>query len=299
MQALDAQAGLRVGADGEHLGAGAAGHGQHVWVVGVEHGEAVGRQRLQQAALLLGNGGQRAESGQVRLADGGDYTHLRPRQGCQVANLVETVRCQLQHRNLVLRRQLAGRNRQTVAAVDAAAVVKDRPAAAGQHGGDQLLGRGLAGRSGYSDRGQIWPLQGKGRISQQRGARVRHDDAGDALRLQVYWLLAEHAAGAARHRVEDVIVAIPFFAFDGDENWARPGTAKAGPCSAPPVALSRSASSITCGAHGAAWPAAWPAAWLRRAATRRRPSGETPAERWIPRVGGLAAAGSAGSAPWP
>ncbi len=211
VQTVDAQVGLRMDADGDNLGLRAAGQRQHVRIVGVEHGQSQARQRLQQAAFLLGDGRQRAEGRQVRLADGCDYAHLWLGQSGQVADLVEAVGGQLQHGQLVLRLQFPGGDGQPVAAIDAAPVVEHRAAAVGQHRRDQLLGRALAGRAGNSDRGQIWPLQDVAGIGRQRGACVGHDHAGHAVRGQVERLLAEHAARAAGDGVAGCSRGRPLF----------------------------------------------------------------------------------------
>ena len=154
----------------------------------------------------------------MRLADGRQHADLRPSQLRQVADLVEAIRCQLQHGQAVVRLELARRDRQPVASVDAAAVVKHRLLAVAEHRRDQLLGRRLASGAGNAYGGQARPLQGVPGIGRQRCARIWHNQAGHPCSSQVDRALAEHRRRAACDCVADEVVAIPLFGLDGHED---------------------------------------------------------------------------------
>ena len=89
-----------------------------------------------------------------------------------------------------------------------------------QDGGCDLFGRRLAAGTGDADHARAELLQDEPRPIQQGLAAVIHDDAGDAVRLQVKRALAKHARSAAASRFQDVIVAVAFVGHDGQKKFS-------------------------------------------------------------------------------
>ena len=79
-----------------HPGGRTASHRAYPLVVGVEHGEPAGRQRLDQFTLGDGDPVDRAELADVRHADVDDHTDVRPGDPAQVPDVPRPPRAHLQ-----------------------------------------------------------------------------------------------------------------------------------------------------------------------------------------------------------
>ena len=147
---LGSYGGVRRLADVDDRRRGPAGHRPYPWVVRVEHGHPVGRQRLDQLALRLGDGLDRAELADVRRADVEHGADPRRRDLAQVAHVAAAARAQLEH-------QKAGRLGRLQHRVRVAELVVERTgrghrrADARHELRDEVLGRRLAARPGQAD----------------------------------------------------------------------------------------------------------------------------------------------------
>ena len=135
-------------------GVGAARHGGDQVVVGVEHGRAVGRQRLDDLALGLRDRLARAELADVGGADvehGGD---LRRRDLAQVGDVPDPPGAHLDHEvaGLGVGGQHGQWDAELVVVVAAVATVGPAPA---EHLGQVVLGAGLALRAGQGEDGRV------------------------------------------------------------------------------------------------------------------------------------------------
>ena len=149
-QIADEDVGLRRGSERQRPGRGAGGHRRHAPVVGVEDGDAAGRQGLDQFGLGLGHA---LDVAQAFGVGGGDERHdpdLRPADLAQARDLARTPHAHLQHQGLRVVGRLQERDRQALLVV-VRAVVGRRPPAGAQRRGGQVLDRGLADRAGDAD----------------------------------------------------------------------------------------------------------------------------------------------------
>jgi hypothetical protein len=147
LHSIGAHVGCGAQAEGADLGRGRGSHGGDAWVVGVQDGKAICRQRSGKLALGAGDGLDAAGALQMRRMHGQHHADLGPRDLGQPRDLSLRVHAHLEHRHFVRRLQAQQRHRQAGLRVQVA-LVAQHVTSPGQHVGDHLLGDRLAGRSG-------------------------------------------------------------------------------------------------------------------------------------------------------
>ena len=146
---------------GPHVGAGRlaerddpAGErrraGHHQRVVGVADERVPGPACSRISALASAIAVARAEVADVGVADVGPDPHVGPGDVDEHADLAGVVHAELHHGDVGRRAQLHQRDRQAEVVVQVAAVLH-HPVAGAEHGGDRVLGGGLAGAAGDGD----------------------------------------------------------------------------------------------------------------------------------------------------
>ena len=123
---------------------------RNVRIVGIQHSDAAGRQRLDELILRARNSRNRIEELQVYRCDHGHDTAIRLGQRRQVAYLAGVRHAHLDHRQLVLGLELEQLQRHAELVVEIALRLQN--AMAGRENvRDDFLRRGLAGGSGHAD----------------------------------------------------------------------------------------------------------------------------------------------------
>ncbi len=222
---LGADLGAWAEAELEHHRRGAPGHRRHQRVVGVEHGGAVRRQGLDQLALGRGDGGLGAEHAEVGDADVEHDPDLGARQPRQRGDVAGGAGAHLDHQRLGARLQPRQGQRQADLVVERGGV-GDRGEPGRQHGGQQVLGRRLAGRPGHADHVRPRACPHRGAEGTQGGQRVVDLDArprGDRAGRR------QHRHRAGLQRLGGEAAAVGAAARQGDEQGARPDRARVGP----------------------------------------------------------------------
>ena len=181
----------------------------HQRVVGVADQQRVRAGLLEDLGLGIGNRVARAEVADVGVADVGPHPHVGLGDVHQHPDLAGVVHAQFHHRDVGCGAQLDERDRQAQVVVQVAAVL-DHAVSRAEHGGDGVLGGGLAGAAG--DRHDAGPRGAPHRPGQvlQRLQRVGDlDDHRIGARRDVHRPLNDDTGGAAgdRRRHEVVTVA--------------------------------------------------------------------------------------------
>ncbi len=202
-----AHVGVGAAAEGQHARPGAGGHGRDAVVVGVEDGQTLRGQRLDQLALGLRGGLQRAELARV----GGPHDELDPdvgaRDPAQLRDVAEAAGPHLHDEGARAGVGAQHGERGADLVVEAAAGGDDRPVEhVPEDGGQQVLRRRLALRAGdpHDERALPLPaqaLQDARREAPQRGDAVLDEDqaapAGSSRARSARTTVAPAAAAAA------------------------------------------------------------------------------------------------------
>ena len=288
-----AHVGVGRGAVGEGPGPRSTGHRQHQRVVGVEHGEAVGRQTLQQLRLGRGDRLQAAQPLQVRRPHVRYHAHLRPRDLAERADLAGGAHRHLEHRPAMAMREAEQRQRQADLVVVVRLVLQQRIAAA-EDGGDELFRRRLAHAARHADHLRPPPVAASGGQPLEGGQRVRHHEDGDGGRQRGRRLSHEHASRATLDGVRDEGVSVATLARQREEEIASAGLprvddrpAKARRAAAPPLQQQRAQTldDLNGSDHGEPAPSGHPRLAPHRPAGRRdrSVSGVRAPRRWARR----------------
>jgi hypothetical protein len=181
----------RVGAEGEAVGPdvsrgvdavgddprpGALRHPGDQGVVGVQDRDPVGREGLGQLALGPGDGGLGAEHLVVGQPDVGDHADVGAGGAAQLGDVADPARAHLDHEDLGVRLQPGEGERQPDLVVERLRAGQ-RPPLRGEHGGEEVLGEGLARRAGDPDDLGRRAVADRPADGGERGQRVRDLDA--------------------------------------------------------------------------------------------------------------------------
>ena len=199
-------------------------HGRHERVVGVEHGQPFHRHRAGQLGLGRGDVGTGAELPEVRRADVEHDGDLRRRDAGEVVDVSDPPRPHLGDEEAGRRRHAADGEGHADLAVERVER-RDRLGDRLEHGGEQVLGRGLARAAGDADDPQLrGPVDDAAGHGTEGGLHVGDDDLRDALDRTC----GERGDGAGRHGRVDVGVAVGVLADPGHVEAARGGLAGVG-----------------------------------------------------------------------
>jgi len=207
---------LRMQTNGDTLGQGQLAHAPDVWVVSIEHRQAVRRQGFDESSLFHRNAFQPSQVGHMAMPYRGHHPDARARKPGKVADLIQAVAGHLQYGQF-LRTQTPQRDRQAVPPVVATLIAKDGNALP-KHSRDGLLGAGLAYAARDRHDLHLPRLQHPGGIVQEGLLRVFHDEPCDAWRRRRCWpALAHDACGTASQRILNIVMAITRVRDDRDK----------------------------------------------------------------------------------
>ena len=137
-------------AERDHVSTGSGAHRRDTFVVGVEHGRPVGRQRFDQLTLGPSDAVDPADQFGVGVTDDGDHPDVRSGDLAELADVAEAAHAHLEDQHLGVVGGVQDRDRQSLFVVEAALVGGRAPARAAGCG-HQVLGRRLADAAGDPD----------------------------------------------------------------------------------------------------------------------------------------------------
>ena len=208
-------------AEGRHGRRRGTGHGRDPLVVGVEDGEAVGRQSGGQLALRARDRLDAAGAHEVHWLDVEDDPDLRARDLGQPRDLALGVHAHLEHRHAVRIGQAQEGQRQAGLRIEVALVPQDRLGPR-QHVRHDLLGEGLPGRAGdpdHADRVAATPPSGKVAERHERIGNLHQ--RGVAAGRDLDRALDERGSGTGAERIRHVAMAVVALAAERDEAAVR------------------------------------------------------------------------------